>query len=99
MRYKILRWLRKNVFHVKEGEISPKGLYFIYYILFPLNWFYEKQSWVKYEPLTDVYTIRGMKFTGAVFETLKDEANKGFKFELVDTGEYVTIRSLRGSEV
>ena len=98
MRYKFLRFLRK-ICKVKEGEISPKWLYFIYYILFPLNWFYEKQSQMKYDPLTDVYTIQGMKFTSQVFETLKDEANKGFKFELVDTGEYVTIRSLRGSEV
>ena len=49
--------------------------------------------------MTDVYTIEGMKFTANVFHVLKDESNKGFKFELVDTGEYVTIRSLRGSEV
>lgn len=98
MRYKFLRFLRKT-FRIKEGEISPKWLYFIYYILFPLNWYYEKQSRIKYDPLTDVYTIEGMKFTANVFHVLKDESNKGFKFELVDTGEYVTIRSLRGSEV
>lgn len=76
MRYKILRWLREKVFRVQEGCIAPKPLKFIYYLLFPLNWFYEKQSWIKYDPLTDIYTIEGMKFTRQVFKTLKDDANK-----------------------
>jgi len=62
-RYRFLKWLRK-VFKVKEGDKSPKYIAWVYYILFPLEWFYQRQSGIKYDSVTDVYTIRGMIFSG-----------------------------------
>lgn len=95
MRYKFLRWLNCRIFKTKEGEIAPKFVQFVYRVLFPLNWFYQKQSGMRYDPLTDVYFIRGMRFTSQVFDTLRDMAKVGHKFELVETdGEVCTIRSL-----
>jgi len=93
-RYAFLRWLRK-ISNTPEGCVAPQWIKFIYYILFPLNWFYEKQSNIKYDILSDIYTINGMKFTGEVFYHLRSEASKGMKFRLIDTGEYVTIETLK----
>lgn len=91
-RYSFLRFMRRFC-KVKEGQIAPKWMYFVYYILFPLNWLYEKQAYIKYDILTDVYTIRGMKFTGEVFYHLKQ--SRGMRFEIVDTGEYVTLKKIQ----
>lgn len=95
MRYKFLRWLREKVFKSREGEAPPKLLLFIYRILFPLHFFYQKQSHIRYDPLRDVYYIRGMKITGIVFEWLRDAANKGEAFRLVETdGQEITIERI-----
>lgn len=94
MRYKLLRWLRDKVFRVPEGVIAPKPLMFIYHVLFPTRFIIDNQSHLKYDPLTDTFIIKGLRFSSYVFDMLKDEANKGSVVQLVETGQYVTMRRL-----
>jgi hypothetical protein len=98
MRYNFLRWLRKIV-KVPEGAVPPKWIKVVYYCLFPLNFFYLKQSNIKYDIETDIYTIQGMRFTGAVFKHLQDESNIGTWLEITsitieDGIKCVTIKKL-----
>jgi len=95
MRYKLLHWLRYKIARCKEGEISPKWIRFIYWVLFPLNWFYERQSGIKYDHLNDIYFIRGMKFSGIIFEMLRHQANEGKVFRLKEAdGKTATVEEL-----
>jgi hypothetical protein len=84
-RFKFLSWLAHTVFKTKEGEVAPKLVQYIHRILFPLNWFYQRQSGIKYDPLRNIYTIRGMKFSGQIFEFLRHASNKGKTFQLTET--------------
>lgn len=94
MRFAFLRFLRKNVFKVPEGAIAPKLLKFIYYTLFPFNWLYERQSNINYKVETDVYTIRGMRFTGELFYYFKSLASKGTVFQFINVSDNCTLRTL-----
>ena len=89
-------WLRYDLLKQPQATVAPKWLQFIYYCLFPLEWFYLKQSRVRYDILTDVYTIHGMECTGNL---LRDLSNKGyigksFRVTAIDDGivtiEYAT---------
>lgn len=97
MRYKFLNYLRR-ICKVRECEIAPKPIMFIYHVLFPLNWLYERQSNIKYDPLTNVYTINGMKFSANVFTMLRDRSKEGCEFQLTQTdGEICMIKEIRSN--
>lgn len=94
-RYALLRFLR-DCSGTPEGACAPGWVTFIYYVLFPLNWAYEKQSGIKYEAPYDTYIIHGIRITGVVFEQFKGEV--GSRFEVVKSQDgLVTIR--RAAEI
>lgn len=96
VRYRFLRALRQ-LSGVPEGAVRPRWIVFIYYILFPLNWCYERNANIKYDALHDIYTIQGMKFSGEVFRHFRQSI--GEKFEIVDTDDgTVTLRRITGYE-
>ena len=68
-----LRWLRIRIFKVPEGAIGPKIITWLYWLLHPLNGFYQNQSGVHYDPGYDTYTIMGVKLTGEFILMLKHE--------------------------
>lgn len=94
MRLRFLRWLRKLT-GTPQNCWAPKWILVLHSILFPLHSFYEKQSGIKYDPRTNIYTIRGMKFSAEIFDSLKDSSLKGEYFQLVDVGECATIRRVK----
>lgn len=77
LRYRFLYWLNDKVFRVPEGEIMPPAMRFVFHLLFPLHWLYARQSEVKYEPLYDTYTIRGVKISGAYIRLLQGGFQEG----------------------
>lgn len=89
-RFAVLRNLR-TITNTPEGCYAPAWVRFVYYVLFPLDWFHERQSHIKYEVLLDAYTIKGVRITGDVFEMMKREV--GNRFEVVRSVDgIVTIR-------
>lgn len=88
-----MKWLRTKVWKLKEGEIAPWPLKWIYYLLFPGFWVYEKQHNLRYDPLRDVYTIRGKEFSGAFFELMKDKSKQGLIVLFKEIGEVTTIET------
>ena len=96
VRYRFLRALRQ-LSGVHEGTISPRWIVFIYYLLFPFNWLYERNANIKYDAVYDIYTIQGMKFSGEIFRHFRQSI--GEKFEIVDTDDgTVTLRRIQGYE-
>jgi len=94
-RIRFYHWLRKDVFKVPEATIGPRFLPIIYYLLFPLNWFYEKQSGIKYDMQRHIYIIQGMEFSGGIFEFLTDVSKTGKTFKLKSTdGKTAIIEEL-----
>lgn len=85
MRYEILRFLR-NISGAKEGTVAPKWIQIIYWILFPLNAFYEHQSGMKFNPLTNMYMIMGQEYSGEIFHFFTRAASKGMLFRLKQHG-------------
>lgn len=85
MRYKILRFLR-DMTGAKEGTVAPKWIKVVYWILFPLNGFYQRQSGMKYNPLTNMYTIMGQEYSGEIFHFLTRAASQGMRFRLKQHG-------------
>jgi hypothetical protein len=77
-RYRFLRMLRQFA-NVPEAFIAPKWIQFTYYVLFPLNYFYIKNSNIKYDVQCDIYTVRGIKFSGEVFMHLKNSIGRSFE--------------------
>ena len=71
MRFKFLRWLRNKVFKVPEGAVAPKLLAFFYHLFFPLHWFYENQSNIKYDTRTNIYTVNGLEMSGEFIDLIK----------------------------
>jgi hypothetical protein len=90
-RFSFLRML-KQIANVPEGAVAPKWIRFCYYILFPLNWFYHKQSGIKYEPETNVYTIEGIRITGEFFRHLKESRGERFEIDEASDGTVVLRR-------
>ena len=93
-RYRFLRMLRQLA-NVPEGCVVPRWIQFIYHILFPLNWFYERQSGIHYDVVRDIYTIQGMKFSGDVFRHFKQSVGMKFEIEQSSNGT-VILRTLQG---
>ncbi len=66
---KDLNWKWRFIGHLREisktppENIAPKWIKVIYYILFPLNWLYERQSNIKYDPLTGSFDLMGVHLT------------------------------------
>jgi len=105
LRYRFLYWLSDRVFKTPEGEIMPPAMRFIFHLLFPLHWLYARQSEVKYEPVHDTYTIRGVKISGAYIQLLQGAFRSGelFRFHHNDlfgvTIERVSIDQLIQEEI
>lgn len=69
-------------------------------LLFPFHALYAKQSECHYDRLTDIYTIRGMKFSGTIFNYFNNECNKGKIVKMVQhDGEVCTIQYLTDKEL
>lgn len=85
IRFSILNWLKYSVFKQHGGEIPNNFILLVYHVLFPLNYMYEKQSFLKYDFPTNTYIIDGMKFSYDIFKFLKDGGNKGKCFRLLTT--------------
>lgn len=94
-----LNWLNRKVFNTKEGCISPKFVRVCYYILYPLNWAYEKQSGIRYDIMYDVYHINGKKFTGQFFSMLSNEANNKTRVELTIENDAITMKPINGTDL
>lgn len=94
MRYKFLRYLNK-ISNTLEGSIPPKWVRILRYVLFPLHWFYANQSGIKYDYATNIYTIRGIEFSGQLLEAFGDAKNNGLKFQLITDGKNATLKTIR----
>lgn len=70
-RYAFLSWLSYKVAKTEIDAVPPKWIRFLHFILFPFHNLYERQSQVHYSLLKDVYTIRGVKISGAFIEDLR----------------------------
>jgi len=90
-RYRFLRMLRQFA-NVPEAAVAPKWIKFTYYLLFPLNYFYLKNSAIKYDVEKDIYTIRGIKFTGEVFSHFKNSI--GRSFEITEINGIICLRDV-----
>lgn len=91
-RYRILRMLRQ-IANVPECSIVPKWIQCIYYMLFPFNWIYQRNSGIHYDAPRDIYTIQGMKFSGEVFRHFKQSVGQRFEIESNDEG-VIILRTL-----
>jgi hypothetical protein len=94
MRMKFLRWLRHRVWKVEEGCMAPRSLIVIYYILFPLNWLYEKRANVRYNAWYNTYTLHGIEFSAEFFRMLADKRNNGRIIKIETDGKYCTFTRL-----
>lgn len=72
MRYRFLWFLRRRVFRVPEGASSPKVVFWIYRILFPIASIYARQKDFRYDPTTDMYYVRGLLISGSIIDLLRD---------------------------
>jgi hypothetical protein len=86
-RFKFLKLIRR-LLNIKACCVPPKWYKFIYYVLFPLNWFYEKQTGIYYDPMRDIYWINDVKYSGDIFRFFNDPSNKGklFRFNKISGG-------------
>lgn len=82
----------KKIFRIKNGEIVPKWLIWIPYILFPIYAIRVLPgSNFKWEPWDDIFTIYGTRYTSAFFRFMgKHGAPIGSTFKIIDKG-YNTI--------
>lgn len=62
-KWRFIHYLRDNISKTPPEMMSPKWIKVVYYILFPLNWLYEKQSNIKYDPLTGSFDLMGLHLT------------------------------------
>lgn len=93
-RLKIMDWLIKRA-KVSSGEVLPKWLRFIKHVLFPFEFLYAKNLYIKYDPLRDMFTIYGIKYSGALFRSWASSGvPTGTKFILEDRllSGFVSIR-------
>jgi len=65
-----LKYLRDKVFKVPLGEIPPWYLNVVYRILFPLRYFYESQSNLRYDFQQNIYHINNYRFQGELLYQL-----------------------------
>ena len=63
-------WLQDKVFKVPGGQIPPKALNAIWYILHPTHFIQDRWSHMKYDPMTDTYTINGVRISGNIITEL-----------------------------
>lgn len=91
LRQRFLRFLHYKVFRRKEGEIMHPIGKAIWKLFYPLHAMYVRNSQCHYDLRTDVYTIRGMKFSGNIFSFLNNEANEGRVFRLKKTSKDGTV--------
>ena len=91
-RMRFLQWINRWLFKTKEGVKPSKTAMFLYHVLFPFNFFYEKQSGIKYDVYSDVYTIRGVEITGGVFDALKTGKNE--VLFITGTNELTRIKAI-----
>lgn len=68
-RLNFLYFLIRKVAKVPEGQIVPKWILVIRYIFFPFEWVvhFRKDTHIHYDPITDIFTIYGKKYSGAFF--------------------------------
>ena len=55
-----------------------------------MDWFYEKQSHVKYDVAYNIYTICNIKITAEVFEAFNSQVGKKFEVKRVGDETWVT---------
>jgi hypothetical protein len=90
-RYRFLRMLRQLA-NVPEACIAPKWIQLTYYLLFPLNYFYLKNSNIKYDVEMDIYTVRGIKFSGDFFMIFKN--SRGRSYEITEIDGTIVLRDV-----
>jgi hypothetical protein len=90
IRLRFFYYLVNNIWCVPEGSCLPVILIKIRRILFPLQPLIHKCGAVKYDAVTDVYTINGIRITGQTLNMIFKR--KGcFLIEIESTNE--TIRA------
>lgn len=72
MRLFILRLIDHLFFKTPEGVEVNLFLKTLYKILFPIKSTYESQSGCHFNPLTNVYTIMGIKYHSGIFEAFSE---------------------------
>lgn len=88
-RWQLLKFCKDKIAKVPDGQIAPKWIRIVFQILFPLHGFYARQSQLQYEPLRDVYTVRGVEITTYFLEQFLLYSPVSEKFiVLYDNGEY-----------
>lgn len=94
-RYSFIRFLRHKIAKCKEWEVMPHWVRIIFNILFPFHWLYENQSQVYFDPVMNVYKIRGIKLSADVLDFYKNPENVGKTFKLLSNNpDYITIREI-----
>ena len=83
MRTKLLKFLAYKVCKTQEGCLPPKWVVTLSCILFPLYYMYSKQSGIKYDPITKVFTIKGVRLQSEIFDFFNNESAKGTKFKFI----------------
>ena len=82
----IYRWFRKAG-GVKEGEISPKWLLAVRFVLFPLQssrwWLNDSEG---YQIHTDTWKINGLEFSSTYFEDLANKAPYWYRVKSIEHG-------------
>lgn len=80
MKRKIFSFICK-LLKVGVGEIPPEWLTWIFY---PMKKYAARHAFVRYDFVSDVYTINGVKISGGVFESWgKNGIKEGSFFELL----------------
>lgn len=62
-RFKFLQWLSCVVFKTPIGTIPCRFVRIVKNILFPLHYFYQKQSNIRWDVYSNRYYFAGMEFT------------------------------------
>ncbi len=98
MRWKIFRYIVRNIFRIPENEILPKYLISLRWILLPLETYCLKSKWINFDPMRGIFTIFGIHYSEDLFRSFsKDGLPINTHFEIVQRENgTITIRRWDG---
>ncbi len=83
-RFQFLYWLNHKVFKIEEGAMMPKFSLFVYRVLFPLNWLYDKQTHLKFDYRRNLYIIDGRLISKDFLDFMCNPKNGGKTFTIIN---------------
>ena len=59
-KYKVLKWLNRNIAKTPQGQLPPKWINILRRIFYPFQASYERQNMIRYDIMQDRYYIEGI---------------------------------------